>query len=306
MTINASLTQHTSFVIRAYRYEGGASSPSSAAGATPPAASSLAAADTGDAVRLSSPIGRSEPVVPTTYGRPAPTARAEALLQVLDADGNGTLTEQEFVEGAADLLRDARGARAHRAHHHGRGHRDDDGVRRAGQDDARATRHEGLGDTRRARRDERLRDTLTDLFARLDGNGDEGVDAGELTAALEQVASRRRGPQERSAPVEETAPVPDGSTTSASGAGAFGNATGAAGSTPAGAAAGVTAPLEQVSAEPDDSVTPPASDAGAQTIQPSSQNGPTTSFSFVSIAIRQYTTVSLTAQYGSQSLNTAA
>ncbi|NOT43920.1 MAG: hypothetical protein HOP14_04875, partial [Acidobacteria bacterium] len=229
------------------------------------------------------------------------------LLQVLDADGNGTLTEQEFVEGAADLLRDARGHRAHRAHHHGRGHRDDDGVRRAGQDDTRANGNEGLGEGRRVRREERLRDTLTDLFARLDGNGDEGVDAGELTSALEQVASRhRRGPQEGPAPVEETAPVPDGGTTSASAAGASGNATNAAGSTPAVAAAGVTAPLEQVSAEPDDSVTPPATDAGAQTIQPSSQNGPTTSFSFVSIAIRQYTTVSLTAQYGSQSLNTAA
>jgi hypothetical protein len=94
----------------------------------------------------------------TTSGSPA-TRKADALLAALDADKNGSISEQEFTEGAMALLRRA-GSRHHHRRVHGDGH--DHG------------RHHAR----------RLEHRLERLFDRLDANGDGAVDGGELSAAL--------------------------------------------------------------------------------------------------------------------------
>jgi hypothetical protein len=116
------------------------------------------------------------PEVPAAVNQPeAPASRAsrraDALLSTLDADKDGSITEQEFTEGALALLRRA-GARHHHRHVHG--------------DD-----HEGHG--HHHGRAGRLERKLERLFDRLDADGNGGLGREELTAALSQV---RRGSSE--------------------------------------------------------------------------------------------------------------
>jgi EF hand len=113
--------------------------------------------------------------VPVTQVNPVTRAerRANALFGALDADEDGAITEQEFTEGAAALLRRAGERRRAR-----RGDGDDD--------DNRSARSE----ERAARRLERK---LERAFARVDANDDGSIDKEELTSALAQARAPRSG-----------------------------------------------------------------------------------------------------------------
>lgn len=131
------------------------------------------------------------PVDAVPYTPPSRAAhRAEALHDALDRDQDGTITKEEFVEGAMALLRRA-GARHHYRHHrvHDEGHDHDS--------------REGHGTSRLERK-------LDRLFERVDASGDGSVDQAELTDALAKVTRERR-PE----PTDETpAPTATPETTS--------------------------------------------------------------------------------------------
>ena len=105
----------------------------------------------------------------------APTSRAarraEVLLNALDADQDGAVTKDEFLDGAMALLRRA-GARHHHRHH--RVH-----------DEGNDRHHEG-------HRMRGLERKLDRLFERVDGSGDGSVDQAELTDALAKVTREPR------------------------------------------------------------------------------------------------------------------
>lgn len=96
--------------------------------------------------------------------------RAEVLHNALDADEDGAISKEEFVEGAMALLRRA-GAHHHRHRVHAERHDHDD--------------HEGRGTSHLERR-------LDRLFERVDASGDGNVDQAELTDALAKVTRERR------------------------------------------------------------------------------------------------------------------
>lgn len=139
--------------------------------ATPAATSAEAPADT---VSIS-PDAAAAGTAPAEAGAPAagtPAAapsraerRAEALFGALDADDDGTITEQEFTEGALQLLRNA-------------------GARRRLREDDDHGRHEGRGVRRLERR-------LEKLFDRVDANDDGAIDKSELTDALSRIGARK-------------------------------------------------------------------------------------------------------------------
>lgn len=130
-----------------------------------PAASAPAADASGSPV----PVTPTETPVEATPPVSRAARRAEALLTALDADGDGTLTETEFTEGALNLLRNA-------------------GARRRIDEDGSDERRE----TRGVRRLERK---LEQAFERVDKNEDGAIDADELTAALSRGrGDRRSGP----------------------------------------------------------------------------------------------------------------
>lgn len=156
---------------------------------TPPAtAGSETASSNGQT--STSPVETTGTPAETPQTPPAATSRAarraEVLLNALDADQDGAVTKEEFVDGAMALLRRA-GARHHHRHHraHGEGH-DRHG-------------HEGHGMRRLERK-------LDRLFDRVDDSGDGSVDQAELTDALKRVTREPRTPSTETPtpPAQET------------------------------------------------------------------------------------------------------
>jgi hypothetical protein len=97
--------------------------------------------------------------------------RSANLFAALDADKDGSITEQEFTGGALELLRNAR----HRPH----GHRHGQGVDRSRSAEAHA-RHEA-----------KLLDKLERVFSKVDADGDGSITRDELTSALSEVQSQK-------------------------------------------------------------------------------------------------------------------
>jgi hypothetical protein len=116
--------------------------------------------------------------------------RADALFTALDGDEDGAITEDEFKEGALNLLRNA-------------------AARRRIDDDSD-------GEGREARGLRRLERKIERAFDRVDRNDDGAIDKDELTAALARGRGRRGGPDGPPPPAD--APSPQGQ---AAGAGAF-------------------------------------------------------------------------------------
>ncbi|HUU34502.1 MAG TPA: hypothetical protein VMW48_10585, partial [Vicinamibacterales bacterium] len=123
------------------------------------------------------------PVVPVASLTRA-ERQADALFGALDADQDGAITEQEFTEGAAALLR--RAGHRHRA-------RGGDG------DDHRSERGAEHGGGRLHRK-------LEKAFARVDANQDGSIDKDELTAALAAAKRPERGQGAFPAPPADPAP----------------------------------------------------------------------------------------------------
>jgi hypothetical protein len=93
------------------------------------------------------------------------TTRGDTLFDALDADGDGTVTKDEFVEGARELLENSR-RRGRSEGHHG------------GERSEHGDRHD--------RDSSRLSRKLERLFDRVDANGDGAVVQAELTGALQR------------------------------------------------------------------------------------------------------------------------
>lgn len=155
---------------------------------SPEATTSAASTDDTDAVATEPselPAAAPAPSVPP----PSRAARrADALFTALDGDQDGAISEDEFKDGALNLLRNA-GARRRV---------DDDGDR-----DGRSLR--GLG---------RVERKLEKIFDRVDKNDDGAIDQDELTAAVSRGRGRRGGPD--GAPPAD-ASAPDGQAAGAAG-----------------------------------------------------------------------------------------
>lgn len=162
-------------------------SPQALAAAQQPAP---AAADTGAPIAPSIEDGAATPV-PASPAQP-PTASgvdglAAALIKVLDTNRDGSLSKDEFVEGAKALLGRGRARR--------RGGDEDESIEAAGKHER--GHHVGRG--------HRLERRLEKAFGRIDADDNGSLDAGELAAVLAR-ASRRK--PEAAAPVGQPAPAP--------------------------------------------------------------------------------------------------
>lgn len=204
---------------------------------------------------------------------PSPTASgvdglAAALIKVLDTNSDGSLSKDEFVEGAKALLGRGRARR--------RG--GDDGGDGAGSIDAAGKHDRG----HHVGRGHRLERRLEKAFGRIDADDNGSLDAGELAAVLAR-ASRRK--PEPAAPTTEPAPSPL-------------PAQGAGSSAPV-AVPPITDPATPQT--PEQQTAPPAPTAGAA--QPPAPAGPAspsstslfslsvTTVTFVSIAVQKYQAV---------------
>ncbi len=163
MTINATYTQSFSFSLSIAAVRVGVASgqptlPSqtdtvtlSPEAASQPSATEAPGAETPAAAATSSPSAQN----------------AETLLNTLDADGDGSVTKEEFKDGALALL-----GRSHRAERH---------------DHDSASGETVEWHDHRSRRLERR---LAKVFDRVDANDDGTLDASELASALEKTGRR--------------------------------------------------------------------------------------------------------------------
>ncbi len=203
----------------------------------------------------------------TPAAAPAPSRAArlaDVLVQALDANRDGTLSEREFVEGARALLGRGRTRRPGR-------HDDHDGVR--GDSEAAGRSEHGARDGRGRRLERRL----DRAFDRIDADDNGSLDAGELTAALARVSGRKSSAAPSPEAPPPAAPLPAGG----------GNGTLANGSVPL--------PGNPGAAPTSDPPTAPAS-ATAPADAPSTSGGSLFSFSvttvtFVSVAVQRYQAV---------------
>ncbi len=131
---------------------------------SPPAASSNDTGPNGDTAPIVAP-----PAAGTTTAV-APPDGATPLFTALDRNGDGSISREEFVSGARDLL--ARAGSRHHHHHHGHGDRI--GGHHAGRP--------------------RLASRLARLFSAVDANGDGTVDQSELAGALTQARAGQAAP----------------------------------------------------------------------------------------------------------------
>jgi hypothetical protein len=110
------------------------------------------------------------PASPAATREPASTPKADALLEALDADGDGSISKAEFTNGALELL--------------GRGSRGD-----------RSRNHEGESESvdghHHHHRSRRLERRLSRLFDRVDGNGDGAIEASEMKDAFTRIEERK-------------------------------------------------------------------------------------------------------------------
>ncbi|MEZ5291614.1 MAG: EF-hand domain-containing protein [Vicinamibacterales bacterium] len=132
----------------------------SSGGSAPPEAPA-APANAPDADRTDDDAVPSVPVAPV----PRDPSRADALFAALDANQDGSVTADEFKDGARRLLRGGH-RRAEASHRH--------------------DHHHGHGAGRLGRRLERA-------FDRVDADGDGAIGKDELTQALAAVDARRKG-----------------------------------------------------------------------------------------------------------------
>lgn len=229
-----------------------------------------------DVVSLSSEaqgtVGRTTPTaddgggsraVDGAIGKPAPpqadadVSRSQrltmALMGALDADRDGVLTKEEFVEGATSLLRASRGRHRRDA----AGEHDDD-VKRSERRHGHEQGHH------------RLERRLGRAFDRIDADDNGELNPAEIAAVLDRLPLPPRA--DGSAAPTEPAQAP--TTSSQGGTGS----TGAAGAT------GVPTPATPAQ-------TPPSSTDPAEPSSGVSASWSVTTVTFVSVAIRQYQAV---------------
>ena len=127
----------------------------------------------------------------STSEQPAPasagSSRADALFSALDANHDGSVTKQEFSEGATALLRQASG---HGRHHHAQKPADGQSVEHR--------EHVPRG----------LENRMGRVFSQVDANHDGAVDQAELTASLAQRGSTPAGQSATAGATDQPAPSP--------------------------------------------------------------------------------------------------
>jgi Ca2+-binding EF-hand superfamily protein len=159
VTINGTYSQSVSltFAFTSYPPSSSLKTPDTTIPAVPPAT---------DSVNLSPQATAASSVTGAPGTSSDASRRGTALFTALDADRDGSVTRQEFSEGAARLLRQA-GARLLQGSADGAG-----------------------GDAQAAGVPPALGSLLDRAFTRVDANRDGTVNSTELTSALEQAAAR--------------------------------------------------------------------------------------------------------------------
>jgi hypothetical protein len=179
MTVNSLYGQSLAFSYSAAAVSRVSVQGDTARTASPAPVSPAPLASSADSVTLS-PDAQARPeaapgALPATTlppaAPPSTSLHGSALYRALDADQDGSVTKQEFTEGAMAMLRRV-GSRHHHHHHHGRGNRED-------------------GVMRTLERESRLLGKIERAFARIDANQDGAIGADELSAAVERPGIRQ-------------------------------------------------------------------------------------------------------------------